>query len=69
MSKPQQITKEVPQEVQDAILGKMVTLENGHEMIHLGNYALDFKQAYAFLGLLKIKLPSISKKGNAIKSQ
>lgn len=45
----------IPQEVQDAIMGKMVFFKQGHEMIALGNYALDFKQTYVFLGFTKNK--------------
>lgn len=45
----------IPQEVQDAIMGKMVFLKDGIEQIALGNYALDFKSSYAFLGFTKNK--------------
>ena len=45
----------IPQEVQDAIMGKMVFFKDGQEMIALGNYALDFKHTYAFLGFTKNK--------------
>ncbi len=45
----------VPQKVQDAIMGEMVFLKDGIEQIALGNYALDFKQSYAFLGFTKNK--------------
>jgi len=45
----------IPQEVQDKIMGNMVFLKNGIEMIALGSYCLDFKQSYAFLGFTKNK--------------
>jgi len=45
----------IPQIVQDKIMGDMVFLKDGIEMIALGNYALDFKQSYAFLGFTKNK--------------
>ncbi len=48
-------TQTIPQEVQDAIMGKMVFFKDGIEQIALGNYALDFKQSYAFLGFTKNK--------------
>lgn len=45
----------IPQIVQDKIMGDMVFFKDGIEMIALGNYALDFKQSYAFLGFTKNK--------------
>jgi hypothetical protein len=45
----------IPQTVQDKIMGDMVFLKDGIEMIALGNYALDFKHSYAFLGFTKNK--------------
>lgn len=45
----------IPQIVQDTIMGKMVFFKDGQEMIALGNYALDFKQTYVFLGFTKNK--------------
>ena len=41
--------------VQDKIMGNMVFLKDGIEMIALGSYCLDFKQNYAFLGFTKNK--------------
>lgn len=51
----QQLTKEIPQKVQDKIMGEMVFFKDGIDQIALGNYALDFKQSYAFLGFTKNK--------------
>lgn len=45
----------IPQNIQDEILGKMVLMENGIEVIKLGSYCLDFKNTYAFLGFTKNK--------------
>ena len=45
----------IPQKVQDKIMGDMVFLKDGIEMIALGSYCLDFKQSYAFLGFTKNK--------------
>lgn len=53
--KTTQIHKEIPQEVQDKIMGDMVFFKDGINQISLGNYALDFKQSYAFLGFTKNK--------------
>ena len=50
-----QEVRSIPQEVQDKIMGEMVFFKDGHEMIALGNYALDFKHSYAFLGFTKNK--------------
>ena len=47
------MTPIIPQIVQDKIMGEMVFLKDGIEQIALGNYALDFKHAYAFLGFTK----------------
>ncbi|KKL94860.1 hypothetical protein LCGC14_1860500 [marine sediment metagenome] len=47
--------KQIPQEVQDKIMGDMVFFKDGIKMIALGSYALDFKQSYAFLGFTKNK--------------
>lgn len=47
--------KQIPQEVQDKIMGEMVFFKDGIYQIALGNYALDFKQSYAFLGFTKNK--------------
>ncbi len=45
----------IPQMVQDKIMGEMVFFKDGIKQIALGNYALDFKQSYAFLGFTKNK--------------
>ena len=50
-----QTHKPIPQEVEDKIMGDMVFLKDGIEQIALGNYALDFKHSYAFLGFTKNK--------------
>ena len=48
-------TTQIPQKVQDKIMGDMVFFKDGIDQIALGNYALDFKQSYAFLGFTKNK--------------
>lgn len=47
--------KQIPQEVQDKIMGEMVFFKDGIDQIALGSYCLDFKQSYAFLGFTKNK--------------
>lgn len=47
--------QQTPQEVEDEIRGKMVYSRDGILQIGLGNYALDFKKSYAFLGFTKNK--------------
>lgn len=47
--------QKIPQEVEDAIMGKMVFTRDGIEQIALGNYALDFKKSFVFLGFTQNK--------------
>ena len=49
------LQQQIPQKVQDKIMGEMVFFKDGINQIALGNYALDFKQSYAFLGFTKNK--------------
>ena len=51
----QTLIQTIPQAVEDAVMGKMVFVRDGIEQIALGNYALDFKKSYAFLGLTQNK--------------
>lgn len=50
-----QLIQKIPQKVQDEIMSKMVFFKDGIDQIALGNYALDFKQSYVFLGFTKNK--------------
>ena len=50
--KTTQILK-TPQTIEDEIRGKMVYSRDGILQIGLGNYALDFKKSFAFLGFTK----------------
>ncbi len=47
-------TNQIPQEAIEGI-EKMIYSKDGHQFIALGNYALDFKHQYVFLGFTKNK--------------